>query len=120
MTETVSHIALRKINGHDKTDFYKALLTLKHRNTALWNGQAGGKLIKIPTDHDQQVYAFYRQRDTDRVVVLVNLSSQPLDFQLNGADYNGMDTDVFMHEPVTLKPDMAVSLKPWEYRVLTN
>ncbi len=106
--------------NYGKTDFYKALLTLKHRNTALWNGQAGGKLIKIPTDHDQQVYAFYRQRDSDRVVVIVNLSNQTLDFQLNGNGYEGMYTDVFMHEPVTLKPDMTVSLKPWEYRVLTN
>ena len=106
--------------NYGKTDFYKALLTLKHRNSALWNGQAGGNLTKIPTDHDQQIYAFYRQRDTDRVLVLVNLSNQPLDFQLNGTGYEGTYTDVFMHGSVAMKPDMAVSLKPWEYKVLTN
>ncbi len=106
--------------NYDKTAFYKALLTLKHRNTALWNGQYGGKLNKVSTDHDQQIYAFYRQRDSDRVVVIINLSNQPLDFQLNGTGFEGIYTDVFMHEPVTLQPDMAMSLKPWEYRVLTN
>ena len=96
------------------------LLTLKHRNRALWNGIAGGKVQKIPTDHDDKVYAFQRQRDTDHVVVLLNLSAQPQTVQLGGDGYEGMYTEVFSHQPVTLKPDVTVTLKPWEYRVLTN
>ena len=44
---------------YPEATFYKSLLTLKHRNRALWNGEAGGELIKIPTGRDEQVYAFY-------------------------------------------------------------
>ena len=29
-------------------------------------------------------------------------------------------TDVFSHQPVELKPEMIVTMKPWEYRVMTN
>lgn len=103
-----------------KSDFYETLLTLKHRNRALWNGIAGGKVQKIPTDHDDKVYAFQRQRDTDHVVVVLNLSAQPQTVQLGGDGYEGMYTEVFSHQPMTLKPDVTVTLKPWEYRVLTN
>lgn len=103
-----------------KSDFFKTLLTLKHRNRALWNGLAGGKLIKIPTDHDDKVYAFYRQRDNDRVTVVLNLGDKPQTIRLGGDGYTGTYTDVFSHQPVELKPEMTVTMKPWEYRVMTN
>jgi alpha-amylase len=100
--------------------FYKSLLTLKHRNRALWNGEAGGELIKIPTGRDQQVYAFYRQREMDRVVVVLNLSGQPQAIRLGGEGYEGRYTEIFDQQPIEIKPNMTLSLKPWEYRVLTN
>jgi glycosidase len=106
--------------NYPKSDFFKALLTLKHRNRALWNGLSGGKVEKIITDHDDKIYAFHRQRDSDRVIVLLNLSNQPQNFRLTGDGFVGIYTEVFSHHPVELKADMAVTLKPWEYRVLTN
>ena len=106
--------------NYAKSDFFKTLLTLKHRNRALWNGLAGGKAVKIPTDYDNKVYAFYRQRDTDRVVVMVNLSGETQTIQLMGNGFAGMYTEVFSHQPAELKTDMMATLKPWEYRVFTN
>ena len=106
--------------NYAKSDFFKALMTLKHRNSALWNGLAGGKAVKIPTDHDEQIYAFYRQRDNDRVTVVLNLSNRPITARLTGDGYIGTYTDVFTHQSVELKPEMIVTLKPWEYRVMTN
>ena len=106
--------------NYSKSDFFKTLLTLKHRNRALWNGLAGGKAIKIPTDKDDKVYAFYRQRDNDRVVVVINLSNETQTVQLMGDGFAGMYTEIFSHRPLELKTDMTATLKPWEYRVLTN
>jgi len=100
--------------------FYKSLLTLKHRNQALWNGEAGGDLVKIPTGRDEQVYAFLRQRDNDRVAVVVNLSNQLQTIRLGGDGYAGLYTDVFEHKPLELKTGMTMTLKPWEYHVMTN
>jgi alpha-amylase len=105
---------------YSRRNFFETLLTLKHRNRALWNGTAGGKVVKIPTDRDEKVYAFHRQRDTDRVIVLLNLSDQPQTAQLGGDGYEGMYTEVFSRQPMNLKPNVTVTLKPWEYRVLTN
>ncbi|WP_018622561.1 alpha-amylase family glycosyl hydrolase [Spirosoma luteum] len=106
--------------NYAKSDFFKTLLTLKHRNRALWNGLAGGKAIKISTDHDDTVYAFYRQRDSDRVVVLLNLSDHAQTVHLIGDGFTGMYTEIFSHQPIELKSEMTATLKPWEYRVLTN
>lgn len=106
--------------NYGRSDFYKTLLTLKHRNRALWNGPHGGRAVKIPTDRDDKIYAFYRQRDTDAVAVILNLSNHPQTFRLNGTGYEGRYTDVFSHQPAELKSDMIITLKPWEYRVLTN
>ncbi|QJW90636.1 alpha-amylase [Spirosoma taeanense] len=105
---------------YPKSDFYKTLLTLKHRNRALWNGLMGGRAEKIITDHDDKIYAFTRQRDNDRVTVLLNLSNLPQTFQLTGNGYEGLYTEVFSRQPMELKPDMTLTLKPWEYKVLTN
>lgn len=107
-------------NNYPKSDFYKTLLTLKHRNRALWNGLDGGKAVKIPTDHDDKVYAFYRQRDNDRITVFLNLSNEPQTARLTGDGYAGTYTDVFSHQQVELKPEITITLKPWEYRVMTN
>jgi alpha-amylase len=108
--------------NYRRADFYKHLLTLKHRNRALWNGTAGGPMVKIPTGHDAEVYAFYRQRDNDRLTVLLNLSGKPQTVRLEGQGFAGSYTDIFAPDRgnVELKPDMTISLRPWEYRVMTN
>ena len=77
-------------------------------------------MVKIPTDRDDKVYAFHRQRNDDRVIVVLNLSAQPQTAQLGGNGYEGMYTEVFTRQPVNLKTSVTVTLKPWEYRVLTN
>ena len=106
--------------NYGKTDFYKALLTLKHRNKALWNGLAGGKPVKISTGNDQFVYAFHRQKETDHIAVVINLSDQPHTIRLSGGGFEGIYTDVFTRQPVELKSEMILTLRPWEYRVMTN
>lgn len=106
--------------NYAKTDFFKSLLTLKHRNRALWNGLAGGKAVKIPTGDDDKVYAFYRQKDNDRVTVILNLSAQPVTTQLEGAGYEGTFMEIFTRTSSEIKPGLSVTLKPWEYRVYTN
>ncbi len=105
---------------YSKAGLYKSLLTLKHRNRALWNGTAGGKASKIPTDHDEAVYAFYRAKEIDRIVVITNLTDQPQLIRLTGEGFDGIYTEIFTRQPTELKSGMSFSLKPWEYRVYTN
>ena len=111
-----------EVNWGDYTyaDFYRTLFELKENNQALWNGADGGELIKIPTGVDEEVYAFTREKSGDRVVVAINLSSDPQTFTLGAGDYAGTFTEVFSNEETELQSGMEMTLEPWAYRVYAN
>ena len=106
----------------DKTPFFQKMCDLRHNNRALWSGKHGGKLEKIETDHPDQVYAFTREKEGDRVVVITNLSKKPCTVTLRPTDavVAGVYLSVFEASTVQLTKDMQLNLKPWEYIVLTN
>lgn len=97
-------------------DFYKTLLNLKQRNIALWNGGYGGLSQRI-NEHDH-VYAFKRERDNQKVVVILNLSATPQTTVLT--EETGKLKDVFTGQVTEIPAQMTVELKPWEYRVLSS
>jgi len=100
--------------------FYTTLFDLKHKNKALWNGDAGGKLVKIPTGNDENIYAFIREKDGDKVVVVVNLSAKPQDATLKGSNFAGTYKDVFTQKNMELKDGQVLKMKAWEYWVWSN
>lgn len=100
--------------------FYKTLFDLKHRNKALWNGEHGGELVKIKTGNDENVYAFIREKDGDRVVVILNLSGEKHSIKLEDNHFVGEYTNVFSGEKMGLAEGMAMDLEAWDYLVLSN
>ncbi|MEZ4910614.1 MAG: alpha-amylase family glycosyl hydrolase [Saprospiraceae bacterium] len=100
--------------------FYKTLFDLKHRNKALWNGEHGGALVKISTDNDQHIFAFSREKEGDKVVVIINLSSKKQNATLGSGIVPGQYSDVFSGTQKELSKGYSVELNPWEYLVYTN
>ena len=99
---------------------YKTLFDLKHRNKALWNGEHGGPLAKIATGNDQNIFAFSREKEGDKVVVIINLSAQKQKATLEDGILPGQYTDVFAGTQKVLSKGYALELNPWEYLVYTN
>ncbi|NCC72903.1 MAG: alpha-amylase [Sphingobacteriia bacterium] len=99
-------------------EFYRTLLTLKKRNPALWNGQFGGELSRIYTSKDEAVFAFIREKEGKSVLVVLNLSENNIETQLQGESFSGSYTNVFTKSQQVLNADHQISLKPWEYLVL--
>jgi glycosidase len=94
---------------------------LRHNNKSLRAGAAGGKLVKIKTDKDDQVYAFTREKEGERVIVITNLSKQPCDVLLAPDDQTvGSYLNLFGASTIQVTKEMQLNLKPWEYLVLTN
>lgn len=102
------------------SDFYKTLLSLKKNNKALWNGSYGGPLQRIATDKDQSVYAFRREKDGHKIVVVLNLTAQPQAITLKGDAYAGTYNNVFAKESMNLAANMEMKMNPWDYIVLSN
>ena len=101
-------------------DFYKTLFSLKHRNQALWNGVHGGNFTKIATGKDDNIYAFMREKDGDRVVVVINFSAQKQAFILGGDAVAGKYTDVFAGTERELTAGGGMTLEPWAYTVFSG
>jgi len=64
--------------------FYATLAALKHRHPALAAGQYGGAATALDVGNDQ-LFAFERRKDADRVAVVVNLTAAEQKFQRGGA-----------------------------------
>jgi alpha-amylase len=93
--------------------FYKTLNTTKHENPALWNGKYGGPIKRIM--NNEQVFAFVREKDGNRVTVIINLSKQKQTV-VSDTDING--ADIFTGKKVNFVKGAECSLGPWEYHVI--
>ncbi len=101
-------------------EFYKALYSLKHRNQAIWNGNHGGPIVKIPTGNDENIYAFTREKNGDKVVVIINLSAQKQKVTIGGDSASGVYTDIFTNEKQEVNKSETIELEAWDYIVLSN
>lgn len=104
-----------------RTPFFQNLCDLRHHNKALRSGGEGGALVKIPTDKDDRVYAFTREKDGERVVVVINMHKEPCEVTLRPDEHTiGSYLNLFGASTIQVTPDMQLNLKPWEYLVFTN
>jgi len=98
-------------------DFYTRLLQLNRTNRALFNGVHGGQLVRLETTADDQVFAYYREKDGERVVVLLNLGDQPASFEVSFEALAGTYADLFGDETLELNARETRSLAPWDFVV---
>ncbi|MCB0667474.1 MAG: alpha-amylase [Saprospiraceae bacterium] len=97
-------------------DFYTRLIQLKHYNKALWNGNDGGKLIRI--NEGDEIFAFIREKEGHRVIVMVNCTDHDATTTLTH-DIYGM-SQVFPKREYNISAGTPIKLKAWEYWVMAN
>ena len=100
------------------TGFYRNLIHIKHTYKALWNGDAGGPMVKIPTDKDSSIFAFYREKDDNRVVVFLNLTKKNIALKSLSANINGEYTDYFTGSKIVLPLTDSLRFEPWDFKIL--
>jgi len=103
---------------HEFAGLYATLLNLKRDNKALWNGEGGGLLFRVKTSAEHSVFAFVREKDEDKVFVVLNLSEEEQNVDLEGKSSLGDYIDAFTGERVTISSGTKVWLEPWAYQVL--
>jgi len=94
-------------------ELYTTLLKLKKENQALWNGDFGGDFVRIPTSADDKIFAFIREKDTNKVISIFNLSAEKVDFTMTSEIGNDSITDIFTNTTIS----NSLSLEPWGYMV---
>ena len=107
-------------SGASRAEFFKTLIYLKHKNRALWNGEAGGFIQKISTDADDNIYAFIREKERDKVVCIFNMTDKKTDFILRGSNFSGSYKNLFEDKIVDLAGNQSLSFEPFEFLILSN
>ena len=103
-----------------KQAFYTTLIALKHNNQALWNGTDGGRPVRIKTGSDEQVYAFYREKNNNKAIIILNLGNTPQEVILNDENVLGDYNNIFGNSTISISKGATMQLKPWGYVVLSN
>jgi len=105
----------------DKTsDFIQKLSQLRLENPALWSGYFGGNMTRVYTSDNQAVFAYLRQKENNKIFVILNVCNSPLSIKLEGKDFCGGYTDYFTGEDANLIQGTVFNMKPWEYKVFVT
>jgi glycosidase len=102
------------------TGFYKNLIVLKKSNSALANGDAGGSMTLIKTNKDNKIFAYYREKDGNRIVVFLNLCKKNVTFKPDLTNLEGEYRNYFSYKTETLANKDSLSLDSWGYKVLVK
>jgi glycosidase len=101
-------------------NIYTKILNLKKSNKALLNGKQGGKLIEVNSDNDSTVYSFTRENGKDKIFVVFNMNSKPVDVSLTGKEIAGRYKELFTGESIELKNSTDIKLEAWGYKVFVK
>lgn len=106
------NVEQQKQDEHSVYHFYKKMIQLKKNNEIFTYG-----VYDLVDEENEQVYAYTRTLDNEKVMVIANLSSEEATYEYSelALPYNGLllnNYQVEAHEPVT-----KIILKPFETRV---
>lgn len=93
------------------------LFNLKKNNKALWNGTSGGKLIRLKTNDDKNLFAFIRQKENNTVFAVFNLSPHRTSVNINSELLNGNYKELFNNSTMEFENSYNGDFEPWSYKV---
>lgn len=102
----------------DFTAFYTKLNSIKKANECLWNASNGGSFKQVATDKAGEVLSFVREKNGNKVLVLINVTSQDINIQMTDEKLAGTYTNLMTDESLEIVAGQAVALPAWGYLVL--
>jgi len=96
---------------------YSKLANLRMRNPALWSQQPRNDFQLLTTDRDDKVFCFSRESAGSKVVVILNLSPEYVNFRLIGEGFQGRYTDMTNDITVIVGDTPCFAFEPWGYSV---
>ena len=101
-------------------EFYKSLFALKKKNSALWNGKWGARMIYVPNSAPLQVFSFVRQNENDKVFAVFNFSAEAQTVQFKDSLFHGKYVDHMHGNQAELSASTQLVLQPWEYHIFVR
>lgn len=106
-------------NDYALEAFYTKLIKLKKDNQALWNGMYGGSVEFMETNNEN-VLAFYRNKDSNTVVVIINFSDKKQNITISQGDGSMNAKEIFTGEEVMLENPATFKLEAYGFKVFQS
>ncbi len=104
-------------SNQDRLAFYLKLNKLRTENPALWSGFYGGEVQPFGLKDNPHLMSFFREKDKDKVVVILNLSGETQQLKTGDLQTDESYENYFTGEVMTWKGIREVDLDPWAYQV---
>lgn len=98
-------------------EFYKNLSKIKKKNKALWNGTSGGKLLRINSSDNENVFAFIREKEGNKVFAIFNFSDKEQNIIFVGDKFTGEYTNAFTGKEAKFSANEKFEIDAWGYFV---
>ena len=98
-------------------ELYTQLNALKKNNVALWNGDFGGTYTRVNTSAGNQVVAFVREKDGNKVLVFANITQQAQILSVVDENVSGEYTNYFDGGSTSISTSELINLEPLEYGI---
>jgi glycosidase len=98
-------------------ELFKKLIALKSATPALHNGRFGAPMVEVPTNADNDILAFTRGAEGERVFAVFNLSPRSQGVFVHMRRHHGTYTDALSGESITFSGGEMLSLPAWGYRI---
>ena len=76
--------------------------------------------MNFETTAEEQVWAFHRKKNGDKIVAILNLSPESASFLINDPALAGQYTDVLTDQSYVLDAKESITINPWGYWLLES
>ncbi len=104
--------------ANSTTAFYTKLVSLKTKNSALWNNSTA-KLLPTPGNNNS-VIAYSRSLGVNKVITVINATDKAQKVTLNLTKLTAPYYLFSTGKLATLKTTLTLTLKPWQYEIYSS
>ena len=105
---------------HNKREIFTKIFNEKKINKALWNGAQGGEMNFMNISENKDVLAFYGEKESDKVVVVINLSDKEALISFSDEKIFGGYNNLFTNEKIILDAKSDLVLGAFNYLVFVK
>lgn len=100
--------------------FYETLIKLKKEFSVLDAGEKGASLEEVVNSDPEKVISFVRERENEKVFVIVNLSKDSINVHFHSTPEMKNAKDLFANKNMDTSGPVLIELKPWDYKIFTS
>lgn len=104
--------------GSDFAELYTKLNQIKKDNPALWNANDGGSMEAVDINIPQNVLAFNREKDDNKVIVYINVTAEPQQITVSSEEAFGNFKELLSGQEMVIDENTSFDLEPWAYYIL--